>query len=360
MVRRRGVGGRIDSLTLQKAKVMRRRELLRSIALTPLVGSLGVASPALEANAATHYLDAVAKLPPRSEANDALVKDESKTRLDAAAKSFVDRSAPALEALRVGASIPRCDWGDRWTTSKAFDSAPDLFMDGRRLARVALLRARFAFRDEQVRVGVDLNVNAMIFGRHVAQGKVLIAQIFGLNIEQSALIATAVELPRITVDDLHYLSKRLDALPDLVSIRDVVMGERAFFLGYWVPNGDPKPSESDIKKYMKLSDRLAQVCDDPAGLASLSDDYKNEPDYTGLIEGLIGLSENAIPNIKVRRAMLRAAIAIVERDPTAIDRVVDPIDGKPFDVRRWSTGFELTSHFAMKDKPKTSLIVGTR
>jgi len=63
---------------------------------------------------------------------------------------------------------------------------------------------------------------------------------------------------------------------------------------------------------------------------------------------------------EVKRALLRAAIAVAADGPGAVGRVLDPSDGKPFDLRPRAVGFELTSRFALAGRPAASLVVGRR
>ena len=63
----------------------------------------------------------------------------------------------------------------------------------------------------------------------------------------------------------------------------------------------------------------------------------------------------------VKRALFRAAIAVAGDGPGAVGRVVYPTDGRPFALRTWATGFELTSRFSLEwkpNKPPAALIVG--
>ena len=63
----------------------------------------------------------------------------------------------------------------------------------------------------------------------------------------------------------------------------------------------------------------------------------------------------------MKRALFRAAIDVAGDGPGAVGRIVDPTDGRPFSLRIWANGFELTSRFSlewMSKKPAAALIVG--
>jgi hypothetical protein len=337
---------------------MKRRDILRSIAVTPLLGRFALPASA-ESNAATLYREAVAKLPALSDADKELLKNVAETRLDASAKGLVHRSAPALDLLRQAAKAPRCDWGDVWS-GDGFHQLMDFWSGALRLSQISTLCARFAFQDRQMPVGVDDFVAMMTLGRHLGQIGALMCPIVGRHIEYKAIEAVAVALPGLDRSTIALLLDRFNVLPKEVSLRAIIEGERSFLLRYYIPHNKAEYDDAKIKEVIAWYDRLSLACDDHASLATLRDASKGNVEQIKFLDNVDNLRLNAIPYANVKRALFRAAIAVVEDGPKAIGRVVDPFDGKPFDLKTWTTGFELTSRFALEGKPKASLVVGHR
>ncbi len=341
-----------------KDQTVKRREVLRSIALSPLVARLAISAPLPDRNAASLYREATAKLPTLSKAEVEVLKDVAVAPLNAMTKGLVDRSAPALDLLRLAASSPRCDWGDYWAGE--FLKTMDFVGPSRALARFASLRARFAFADRKHRDGVDSVIAALTFARHYCQGGVFFAQLVGFAMEHVTIETAAASLIAIEQDNLRSLRERFAALPAHVSLPTTVEAERAFFLGYVVPKEKAMFDAEKVNHWLAWYDRLVLATDKPAEMAALRSSAKGNADKTRFLDNFDALRSNGIPRANVKRALFCAAIAIVEDGPKAADRMPDPADGKPFELRTWATGFELTSRFAFENKPKVSLVVGRR
>ena len=335
---------------------MKRRDILRSFAVSPLIGRFALAFPP-DSNAATLYREAVAKLPALSEAETVLTKNVAVTPLDGAAKALVDRAAPALDLLRQGAKASRCDWGGGWSGEGWMDK---FWMQARSLARLASLRGRFAFIDRHPREGIDLAIASMTLGRHFGQFAALICQLIGFAIEHVAIDAAAPALPGLDRESLESFLSRFEALPEGVGLRAMIEAERAFFLDHVVPKDKAVYDDIKVEHLLAWFDRCALAANDPIATDAIRAASKGNAEEIKTLDSFDAYRLNAIPYVNVKRAMFRAAIAVVEDGPKAIDRVPDPTDGKPFDLRTWATGFELTSRFAPEGKPRASLVVGRR
>jgi hypothetical protein len=336
---------------------MRRRDALKSMALAPLAGQLPKAGPG-PANAVDLYREAFEKLPTPSEVEKALLEDVAVAPLDRAASDLAERCAPALALLIRGASAPSCDWGDALIDD--FDTfVIDAVMKGRRLARLGSLRARIAIEAGRSAEGIDDAIATMTLGRHFVKGAVLIAQLIGRAIEISTIEAVAVSILKLDLASLGSLEARFLALPLGVDVPTTVRAEKAYFLGYYAPRHREELDAAKVEQWKGWYDRLAAACDDPAALDAMRAEAKPDAEKTQFFESLDG-HRRARTIGDVKRALFRAGIAVAQDGPGAVGRVVDPTDGRPFDLRTWATGFELMSRFALYGKPNAALLIGKR
>ncbi len=336
---------------------MKRRDVLRSMALASLAGSLSHPTKAEgPTNAVDVYREACGKLPTLNDQEKKLLDDVATMPLDRVATDLVDRAGPALELLTRGSLCPSCNWGSTWV-GEGFERATDWFMNGRRLARLASLRARVAIDAGRVTPGLNDAIAALTLGRHFDQGAVLIAQLVGLAVEHATIGAIAVPLPRLDRGSLRALDARFLALPAMPDVPSTVRAEKAFFLGYVVPR-DPKEA-AKVGPLTPWYDRLIAACTDAAALDAMRSEAEADAEKRQLFESFDAYRKARV-YADVKRALFRAAIAVAEDGPGAVARVPDPFDGRPFGFRTWSTGFELTSRFALDKKPNAALIVGKR
>ena len=242
---------------------MKRREVLRSMALAPLAGKLPLAWPASDpVEAVALYREAMEKLPPPSPADDELLNNVANAPLGRAAADLVERAAPSLTLLARGASAPSCAWGETWV-GDGFDHVTDWIMKARRLGRLASLRARIAFEGGRPDTGIDDAINALRLGRHLDQAAVMIAQLIGVATEHATIEAIAASLPRLDRQSLQGLDSRFLTLPAIPDIPATVRAERAFFLGYYVPHNPDELDTAKVKTWTAWYDRLIVACMTP-------------------------------------------------------------------------------------------------
>jgi hypothetical protein len=319
----------------------------------PLVRPVLAAGPE---NAVDAYREALGKVPTLTDDDKNRLNDVAGMPLDGIATDLVGRAAPALELLAAGASRPSCDWGDTWV-GDGFEHVTDWIMQARPLARLSMLRARLAFESGRATAGIDQAIAVLRFARHLGQGGVMIAQLIGMAIEHETIAAVAVPLPRLDRVALRTLDTRFLDLPAIPDISSTVRAEKAFFLGYVVSH-DPKEA-AKLGPLTPWYDRLIAACTDPTALDAMRSESKSDAEKTQFFDSFDG-HRRARVYADVKRALLRAAIAVASHGTGAIDRIPDPFDGRPFGLRTWSTGFELTSRFALEKKPNAALIVGKR
>jgi hypothetical protein len=318
------------------------------------------------ANAVDSYREAFARLPEKTQIEETLLANVATVALDREATNLVERAGLALDLLVRGASAPSCDWGDTWVGDGFDKSITEDIGKGRRIARLAALRARIAIEGGRIAPGSDDAIVALTFGRHFAQGGVFIAQLVGLAMEHGAIEATAAALPRLDRTALQSLDGCFVRLPAIVDVQTTIRAEKAFFLGYYAQHNPEKVDAAKFKTLVKTLtpwyDRLIVACSDPPALEAMRAESKEDAEKAQFFDTFDGYRRARI-HADVKRALFRAAIAVGVDGPGAVGRFPDPTDGKPFGLRSWATGFELTSRFSLEwkaEKPAATLIVGKR
>ena len=139
-----------------------------------------------------------------------------------------------------------------------------------------------------------------------------------------------------------------------------VRAERRWYLDYYAPENPAEQTPAMVNHWSAWTARLADACEKPAALAAIRAEAK--PDAEGGATSSTASTATVRARIYagVKSAMFRAAISVARDGPGTITRVPAPTDGRPFTLRSWATGFELTSRFALEKKPKAALIVGRR
>lgn len=340
---------------------MRRRDLLRWIPLSPLLSRLNWVASAtgIDGNVVDIYRKALAALPDRSSEESALLREVATAPLDLASASLLRRGGLAINACVRAGPLDTCDWGDTWTGA-GFKTITQWF-DVRSVAGLVLLRARFAFDAGMDRQGFEDVVSALRMSRHFGRGGVMISQLIAFAVEHAAIEVAASGLTvRETVASRRFAGE-IAELPTPISLAETVAFERAYFLGYVRPDEPETYNEAVTARLLKFYERLelALKREDKTDLEAIRNDKTLDPQLEGSFVTTLDDFLRASMYIRVKRALLLAALAEISDEPDGSDSVADPSDGLPFDLRRWTTGFNLTSRFALEGKPQVSLTIGS-
>jgi hypothetical protein len=130
-----------------------------------------------------------------------------------------EQPAEALARLHRGSRLTDCNWGTDFaregpTSASYADKA-------HKLARLALLRARWRFEQGKWDDGVDDVIATMILARHLGRDKASPALHFGVMIESMSVKTAAVYLPAMPDAARTRFSAKLAALPAVTSMTDV-------------------------------------------------------------------------------------------------------------------------------------------
>jgi hypothetical protein len=349
----------------------------------------------LAANAAIKYWQAFAHLPPRNDEQQRRIGDWAATPLDATARRLVADGQNSFLYLRRGAALPRCDW------SLNYEDGIGLLLPhldkARTLALLTCLRARLALADGHPADAVDDVLAVFALGRHVAD-PIMICLLVDYGVEQQAIDATALLLPKLDAAARRRVAERLDALPPAGTLEDTLATERDYFGGWairWLKEqersgaGDLRAKvramllgSEDIDEILKLVDdnsaaRLIQA------LESLRPFYEEQrrlvalprdqflaqwPDLEKrqsanavvrlMLPSVIKVV-NARDRYRSRFAMLKAAVAVVGDGPGALAKQPDPFGQGPFESKPAAGGgFELRSKLTLDGQPVTLTVKG--
>jgi hypothetical protein len=363
--------------------------------------ALTCAAPAAEpepaTNAALKYWLAYVNMNFDKE-QEKLLDNWNKAPLDAAADKILDNSKNILQQMHRGAQIERCDWG------LDYEDGPGMLLPhlgkARLLTKVAALHMRRDFARKNAPAAVQTAVDALTMARHCNSDFTLISLLVRFVDELTIFDALAPQLPKLDAASLTKLATALDAPVGGYTVSDSLIGEKKYMAGWLVRKlkeaeaqkagsyksvfeavlgpQESKEEESRTKaaieaadtfeKAVKMVESLYPVYDELARLYALQPkefDAKY-PEYDRrikadnqmaalLLPGLSKVSASQRRN-QAQRALMRAAISIVQGGPEKAKETRDPFGDGTFEYRPFEGGFELKSKFQFKDAPVTLLV----
>jgi hypothetical protein len=381
---------------------MFRRDLLRSLIATPLVGWLRpwVARAAFggaanqEPNAAAIYrraFDWVEGL--RPEDAERLSRVATIALDDRSIDTLIQQAGPALEAIREAAAISQFHWGVG-TLSRDNLGKGRLNVSNVNIIRVACLSAHRQAESRRGREALDDVFAGLTLAHRLGTGGVMVARLLECGGEVPAFQTLGRILPGLHRVALDELSRRLDVLPSPEPASATIGPEAQFILGSlraelvakgpliegegWAEVGFGEEESATLKR-LTGGDRarflarleatepafaeLARRLDLPRPRCrkSLDEFVRAEqsvhPVAAMLVESAWGV-RHMVDRMRAMRAMLRAGLALVRDGESAYHTVADPFGSGPFHLERRGKGHLIRS--AMKDegKPDVTLAVG--
>jgi hypothetical protein len=322
-------------------------------------------------NAAVKYLRADAALRQSyALAPDAAAKLEKalESPLDADDEKLAAAAGEALVEFHHGASLKECDW--------ALSAEDGPFANTshrgaiRELVAVAGLRARLRFRDGDSDEAISDALAALAAARHLSVDGTLASVLFAYKLEKAIIGVLAQNLTRLSPVQLKNLANGLDSLPAGSSLPKAFVSEK-------VDRDDlsriierAKTRDELIERLVKGVPRLqsnkelaVDIVDGCGGsvegflscVGQQNDFYRSwatrfslppeqfEKEYQSQIEDLskknpvIRVMTPSLPRFRwaeayarTRRVLLEASIAVRLDGPSALNRHLDPYDGKTF------------------------------
>jgi hypothetical protein len=371
------------------------------LTLPPLrsaAAAAAAAPPVGEGNAALQYYQAFAMM---FDGLDKSIDEWNTVSVEGEILAMLSDTNPRLGYLHAGARMDRCDWGIDFTPGPA-TLMPHL-NEAHRLARLALLRARYRFEQARWQPGVEDTLATMELARDVGVTPVLICLLVQYRMDDMAGELTARHLNRFDRATLDLLAGRLDELPARDILRWVWAQESTYFVDWTIARlaeiekevgGDRAKWEERVLAlplFLKEdADKLrAMGVPPPDGFRSLLGSVKTFLAEMGPATDLPAAEQDArlaelykpfeaepvarqflIPSQEkifqtrrrwqARRAMLTAAVGVVREGADALkqERYADPFGKGPFEYRKTGGGFELQSRLTYEGKPVV-LVVGS-
>lgn len=314
--------------------------------------------------------------------------------LDAEDEKLVAAAEESLVEFNHGSALKRCDW--------AISSEDGPFANTshrgaiKELVALSGLRARLRFRDRNVQGAMNDVVAAMTASRHLSIDGSIASVLFAYELENAIAGILARNLDQLSPAQLKELAMSLDGLPAGSSLGDAFESEK-------VHRNDLLPIAQRAKTRDELIEHLlsripflqsnkelaTEIVDGCGGsvkgfekcvdqeqsfYAAWSSRFGSSPEqfeaeYKAEVEELsktnpvIRLMTLALPRLRwaeaysqTRRALLRAAIDVRLDGPRALNRHVDPYDGKQFSYTLVNDGFRLESR--LKDEQGVPLSLG--
>lgn len=186
----------------------------------------------LKPNAALKYWQAFSTMPTISEnlnSKIAVACSEAgfRQKIDKQLSELVSKGEYPLRMLYHGTKIEACDWGADLRADGAETILPHL-AKGRQLARLALIRARYRFEQQENEKAIDDIVAAITLGRHISRDGTIIGVMVAYSVEMSAIEVMAAYLPAIDVELAKQALARHSEAPEIVAMPDAITQEEMF------------------------------------------------------------------------------------------------------------------------------------
>jgi hypothetical protein len=269
-------------------------------------------------------------------------------------------------------------------------------MEGaRRLCSFARLWIRRSFSHGLATDAADALSRLFVTARHLGREPLYMTKVMGWAFENAAVELAAAHLLQLAEHICRDLANRLSTMPDAAGLPEAARGEKRYTENYpeskyreskWEKHelvlqmfcsanelrairsavgGDPGRLWHMYHDLIPLYDPLADIMSLPpdrcqAGLIAFERTHRKE---NPLVVSLVRTAEGicfADTRARTRIAMLQTALAIRLEGTDAGERITDPTTGRPFLVRSFRGGFELSSPTRWHGRPPLVLTVGER
>jgi hypothetical protein len=354
----------------------------------------GGVEPKVEANAAMKYWQAFALLP-EFDKDEQHTFDEGNKAPSQAVEKLVEKSRNSLRYLQRGTRIRQCDW------SLDYEDGIELLMPhlqkSRNLCRLACFRARIEFEKGNSKEAVDDALAALTLARQAGREPILICNLVEWAIEANVIETVATSLPRADAASIAEFTRRLDQLPPGATVRNSIKGESRLFYPYvkkmvqgmatrdkdnWFtkfkallsPNEDPKLLQKleamGPQEVLNMVENMSAVYEEMARLVDLPRDqfireWERFEEKAKAANPLAAMLLPAIHKVmaaedrsQARRALLKAAIAVVQGGKEKLAAHPDPFGNGAFAYEEIPGGFVLKSKLTQADNKPVQLTVG--
>jgi hypothetical protein len=371
--------------------------LLLSLTLfppSPAAAKAADAKPDLGANAALKYWQAFALLPALDKDQKKLLQEWNKVPLGAAARKLIDRSRLSRLYLHRGAKLRRCDWSEDYEDGIRL-VLPHLGK-ARNMALLTALHARHEFEQGHWEAGAQDVTDLLKLARHLEMDQMIIPNLVGYGIEATAIEAAAPYLPELksalpkaasadpaappagaTLPQMVRLEKQIGAVWLIKELKKAERQKEGSWRGVWKeifeqsesPDRDVVKAAKTFKQTIKMLEDLLPFYDQQAKLTALpwKEFDARYPEFIKKAKAANPLAGYVLPAMnkvaaaqrraETKRALFKAALAVVQGGRDKLKDIKDPFGNGPFAYRALDKGFELKSKLLVEGKPVT-LTVG--
>jgi hypothetical protein len=292
--------------------MIRRRDLLKGFAFSPMAGWLRSWGPlgqavAVDLDAAPYYRRAFAPLADLIDADKTLVSGWETVPLDRAVDSLLRRFAPALDDLKRGAKIFRCDWAKIVRVCDL--GVGDYDAGNLRIGKIALLRARKLAAKGRNAEALDDVFAVACFGRHIGNAGITISRLYQLSMENQAIAALATILPQFGPRELASVGARFANLPSHCSWAETMEREGRFIAS---------TVASDL-----------QTLETPLTLDDLIKNHFDEPDARAVLDSTGGDRDLVVAFIWDVVPYLADLAHVLEHNPETYPRALERFKARP-------------------------------
>lgn len=299
----------------------------------------------------------------------------------------------SLRMMHRGAAIPYCDWGVDPSEEGPFLQLPHV-SHSRRLGIVALFRARLQFEDGKVNAAINDVVAVITMSRQVAQDGTMSSRLTSHALEHISQAVLASYLPRMNEELLNSLAERLNSLPSLPPLNDVIAAE-VVIIDWIIKKSNVEGDQFLVNLYASLSgvdgEESKDFISNGGGkqkfimhLNELRKMFLELPQLISLPSNQFRprhiefqkrvkqnpLGEFLVPDLaSIRRttakyacwqALLQTAIDVQLQGKDALKHNPDPFGNGPFQMIEFPGGFMLSSKLRYPNGVPMSLTVGIR
>jgi hypothetical protein len=277
------------------------------------------------------------------------------TPLDAATDRLLGAQREAVELARKGSKLGDVRWGLDGDAGRMVR----LMNRGPQLSALLVLQARQSLKAGKAGEAVDDLVAALALSRQLAAEPMLVTKMAEFAAARPARELLARELPGLPKEVVAGLPERLAKLPASPGLDATIRGEYAFAKRTAAKQGIMAVAMVD--GMAEVYELMAASADKPpAEFDKLLDGQVEKlplnPWIKVLAPALKRHRENAAAT-DAKWAMLLAAIDVTLHGEGALARSTDPVDGRPFELRRLKGGYELVGRTTFRDEP-VKLVVG--
>ena len=297
------------------------------------------------------------------------------------------RWGASLQLMREAADIPQCDWGVNYEKEGPGEMLPQL-AKARALARAAAFRARYFWEIGQRKEAAEDLRSAVILARQVGnEGRDTLTAVL-VQIAMESIVDRTTALLLTDRESADVLSKGLGDLVNGSPARlasNAILAEKKAFIPWFRREFSANPVETKSSKDLPPELRGYPVKDVPQALDELEKQYdkitalfrlpfreylanrsaleeeikaSKNPFSTGILPALTRIRDEE-ERYRIRWAMVRAAIEIRREGESALSKVSDPSDGKPFQYTALEGGaFELKSALRVEGSQEIVMTFG--